>query len=236
MARAYQKGYDKITIKYNKPELAIAIQDKTKELLGFEIMQQTKDTIIINSISQKLNIDFNSSLRKCFLITLDMADTCLEAFAKGDKKTLENLYHRDFDLNKFCYFCLRSINKEFHGEFGTYILYYLIENLEDVGDEYKILAQHLAKVNAKQKKNLIKIISDVNELTKIAYDFFYKPEKEKAVRSITLHGEVRKNINSMLSTKDINETAALNALDVIARIMYHYPTMRLDTLKELKGK
>ena len=234
MARAYQKGYDAITVKYDKPELAIAIQEKVKELLGFEVMEHTKDTILIKSISPKLDIDFDSSLRRAFLIVIDMADTCLEAFTNGDNKTLENLYHKDFDVNKFCYFCLRFINKGFSGGFGTYILYYLIESLEDVGDEYKALAKHLAKVKTK-KRNLIKIISKVNELTKIGYEFFYKPEKEKAVRSIALCNEVREEIKNLLSSKDINEATALNSLDVIARIMYHYPTMRLDTLKGLGG-
>ena len=234
IARAYQKGYDAITIKYDKPELSIAIQEKVKELLGFEIMEQNRDTIVIKSISTKLDIDFDSSLRRVFLIVIDMADTCLEAFEKSDNKTLENLYHRDFDVNKFCYFCLRFINKGFSGGFGTYILYYLIESLEDVGDEYKALAKHLAKTKIKRKE-LIKIISKVNELTKIGYDFFYKPEKEQAVRSITLYNEVRQEIGNLFATKDINEAVALNSLDLIARIMYHYPTMRLDTLKGLGG-
>ncbi len=126
------------------------------------------------------------------------------------------------------------VNKGFHGGFETYILYYLIESLEDVGDEYKALAKHLAKIKTK-KKNLIDVISKVNELTKISYDFFYKPEKEKAVRSITLYNEVREEIRNLLTTKDINEVASLNSLDIIARIVYHYPTMRLDTLKGLGG-
>lgn len=232
--RAYQKGYDTLIVKYDKPELAIAIQNKVKELLGFEIMEQTRDTIIIKSISSKLNIDFDSSLRRAFLIVIDMADDCLESFSKDDKKTLGNVFYKDFDVNKFCYFCLRFINKGFHDEFGTYILYYLIESLEDAGDEYKSLAKHLAKIKIK-KKSLVRVLSKVNELTKIGYEFFYKPEKEKAVRSIILYNEVRGEIQNLLSTKDVNEAAALNSLDFIARIMYHYPTMRLDTLKELGG-
>lgn len=234
MARSYQKGYDVITVKYDDPEIAIAIQNKVKELLGFEIMEQTKDTIVIKSISGKLDIDFDSSLRRTFFIAIDMADTCLEAFEKGDKKTLENLYHKDFDLNKFCYFCLRYINKGFHNEFGTYILYYLIESLEDVGDEYKALAKHLAKIKTK-KKSLVDVISKVNEMTKIGYEFFYKPEKKKAVRSITLYNEVKNEIRNLFSTRDINEAAALNSLDLISRTVYHYPTMRLDTLEGLGG-
>ena len=208
MARSYQKGYDTITVKYNDPETAIAIQNKVKELLGFEIMEQSNDTIVISSISQKLNIDFDSSLRRAFLITLDMANSCLEAFEKGDKKSLENLYYKDFDLNKFCYFCLRFINKGFHSEFGTYILYYLIESLEDVGDEYKILAKHLAKFKNK-KKNLIEIITKVNEITKIGYEFYYKPDNEKATRCIELYDEIRKDIRNLLTTRDIHEASAL---------------------------
>ena len=232
MARAYQKGYDTITVKYDKPEIAIAVQNKVKELLGFEIMEQNEDSIIIRSISSKLDIDFDSSLRRAFLIVVDMADICLKAFSKDDKKTLENLFYKDLDVNKFCYFCLRSVNKGFHSGFGTHILYYLIESLEDVGDEYKALAKHLAKVKSK-KKELIKIMSKVNEMTKLGYEFFYKPEKEKAVRSITLYNEVREEIRNLLSTRDVNEAAALNSLDCLARNVYHFPTMRLDTLEGL---
>ncbi|MDP6599947.1 MAG: hypothetical protein QF798_00740 [Candidatus Woesearchaeota archaeon] len=235
MARSYQKGYDMITVQYDNPETAIAIQNKVKELLGFEIMEQNKSTIIIKSISSKLNIDFDSSLRRAFLIVMDMANTCLEAFTKADKKTLENLYYKDFDVNKFCYFCLRFINKGFHGGSGTYILYYLVESLEDVGDEYKMLAKHLAKVKNKNKKNLLDVLFKVNELTKIGYGFFYKPEKEKAVRGITLYKEAREEIRNLFVTRDANEAAALNSLDLIARGVYHFPTMRLDTLKGLGG-
>ncbi len=234
IARAYQKGYDMITVKYDEPELAIAIQNKVTELLGFEIMEHTKDSILIKSIAHKIDMDFDTTLRRAFLIALDMADTCLDAFSKGDKKSLENLHYKDFDMNKFCYFCLRSINKGFHGGFGTYMLYYLVESLEDVGDEYKALAKHLSKINTK-KKNLIKLISKVNELTRIGYEFYYKPEKSKAVRCITLYNEVKEEIKNSLATKDINEAAALISLDLLSRTVYHYPTMRLDTLKGLGG-
>jgi phosphate uptake regulator len=233
MARAYQKGYDMITIKYNSPELSLAIQNKVKELIGFEVMDQTKNTIVVKSITQKLNIEFDPSLRRAFLILLDMADSCLEAFSEGDKKALKNLHYKDLDLNKFCYFCLRCIRKGHHGSFGHYILYYLIENMEDAGDEYKALAQHLEKIDSKKKKELIKTISKVNELAKLSYDFFYKPEKRKVIDSVTLYDEIQEMIRNALSTKDVNEASALNSLSIISRIMYHYPTMRLDTLEDL---
>jgi len=234
IARAYQKGYDKIIIKYDKQELALAIQEKVKELLGFEVMELTKDTIIIQSISPKLDIDFDSSLRRAFLKVIDMSDTCLEAFTKGDNKTLGNLHHKDFDVNKFCYFCLRAINKGQHQGFGTYILYYLIELLEDVGDEYKALAKIL--LNAKSKKEIVKVLSQTNEAFKLGYEFFYKPEKIKAVNSLEICNKTRLEIeNAFGKVKNSKDLKALATINCILKIIYHYPTMRLDTLEELSG-
>ena len=234
LARAYQKGYDKLTIKFDKPELMIAIQKKVPELLGFEIMEQDKNSCVIQTISSKLEVDFDSLLRKAFIITLDMADTCLEALKNNDAKTLENLYNRDFEVNKFCYFCLRVINKGQHEGFGTYILYYLVELLEDVGDEYKALAKKL--VNIKSKNEIIKILAKTNEVFKLGYEFFYKPEKMKAVKAIELYNEIRGEIENVFGKmKNSSDLKALTTIDYILKLVYHYPTMRLDTLKELGG-
>ena len=57
----------------------------------------------------------------------------------------------------------------------------------------------------------------------------------EAVRSITTYNELRNEIKNMCSTVHADEAAALNSIDIIARIMYHYTTMRLDTLEEAKG-
>lgn len=234
MARAYQKGYDKITVKFDKPEFLIAIQNKVKELIGFEVMEQSNNSCVIQSISSKLEVDFDSLLRKAFLMTLDMANDCLEALKNNDTKTLENLHYKDLDVNKFCYFCLRAINKGQHEGFGTYILYYLVELLEDVGDEYKALAKIL--INVKSKKELIVILAKVNEVFKLGYDFFYKPEKLKAVNAMQLYNEARLDIeNAFSKLKNANDLKALSTMDYILKLVYHYPTMRLDTLKELGG-
>ncbi|MBI1935631.1 phosphate uptake regulator PhoU [Candidatus Woesearchaeota archaeon] len=234
LARAYQKGYDKITIKFDKPELMIAIQNKVPELLGFEIMEQNNKSCVIQTISSKLEVDFDSLLRKAFIITLDMADSCLEALENNDKKTLENLHFKDFDVNKFCYFCLRFINKGQHEGFGNYIVYYLIELLEDVGDEYKALAQLLIKTES--KKEIIKILGNTNRAFKMGYEFFYKPEKSKATEAMELYNKTKADIeNSFGKLKNSNDLKALATMNYILKLVYHYPTMRLDTLKELSG-
>ena len=235
LARSYQKGYDKITIKYDKPELMIAIQNKVPELLGFEIMDQNKYSCIIQSISSKLEVDFDSLLRKAFQITIDMADTCLESLKNNDNKTLENLYYKDFDVNKFCYFCLRAINKGQHEGFGTYILYYLVEILEDIGDEYKSLAKLL--IHVKSKNEIINILKKTNDVFKFSYEFFYKPEKSKVIEAMKLLNETKLEIDKAYGKlKNANDLKVLATISYILKQVYHYPTMRLDTLKDLGGE
>ncbi len=234
MARSYQKGYDKITIKYDEPELMLAVKNKVPELMGFEILNATKNTIEIQVISTSLEIDFDTLLRRGFLILLEMAKTCHDAWLSGDKKALENIFYQDFDVNRFLYFCLRELNKSQRIiSFGSSILYYLIESMEDLGDELKALGKTLADL--RPDKDVLAIIQKMNELFRISYEFFYAPEKKKAVRAFKLVKEINALIEAVLGTKDKATTKAIISIEFSSRIIYHLTTMRLDTLKELSG-
>lgn len=234
IARSYQKGYDKITIKYDEPELLLAIRNKIPELMGFEILNIHKNKIDIQVISAQLELEFDTLLRRAFFILMDMAKTCHEAWKKGDKKSLENIFYQDFDVNKFTYFCLRYLNKSSKVmSFGRSILYYLIESLEDLGDELKALGKLLVKI--KPDKHTLQILEKMNEMFRISYEFFYSPEKTKAVKAFKLSKEISSLIDEKLSTHNKNLIKALISIDFSTRIIYHLTTMRLDTLKELSG-
>lgn len=234
IARSYQKGYDKITIKYDEPELLLAIRNKVPELMGFEILNIHKNKIDIQVISAQLELEFDTLLRRAFFILMDMAKTCHEAWKKGDKKSLENIFYQDFDVNKFTYFCLRYLNKSSKVmSFGRSILYYLIESLEDLGDELKALGKLLVKI--KPDKHTLQILEKMNEMFRISYEFFYSPEKTKAVKAFKLSKEISSLIDEKLSTHNKNLIKALISIDFSTRIIYHLTTMRLDTLKELSG-
>ncbi|MBD3361445.1 hypothetical protein GF358_01505 [Candidatus Woesearchaeota archaeon] len=236
LARAYQKGYDKLTFYFDDQEKMKAIQHKVPELLGFEIMNHTKNNCTVQSISTNMQIDFNSALRQVFRIIKEMAEICLDSYKEGNKIALNNVESRDYDVNKFAYYCLRTINKTKAHEGGNAtMLYYLLESLEDVGDEYKILAKYLAKL--KQNDPLfVSLISKLNEITKLAYEFFYNPKKKNALSIMNLRKEIEDSIEKKLVTKNINEIKALLAMKSIVTVLYHIPTMRLDTIKELDIK
>lgn len=234
MARAYQKGYDKITIKFNNQDLKYAIENKVSELIGYEILNVGTDYIEIYAISSKIDIDFDQMLRRGFLTLLEMAQTCHDAWIKEDKKSLENITLQDISVNKFLYYCLRHLNKSAKTvSFGMSILYYLIESLEDLGDELKVLGKTLT--NIKPKPDILNIIKKMNEMFRVSYEYYYKPERNKVVRAFLLSKEIKAMIEKSLKTSKPEEIKALISIDFSIRIIYHITTMRLDTLKELSG-
>jgi hypothetical protein len=173
-------------------------------------------------------------LRRALLLLMEMSKTCHDGWKKGDKKALENITHQDFDVNKFTYFCLRELNKsQKMMSFGSSILYYLIESLEDLGDELKKLGMILSKIKADKK--ILDIIDKMNEMFRISYEFFYTPKKDSAVQAFKLYKEIKKAIEENLNAKSKDMIKALISIEFSVRIIYHLTTMRLDTLKELSG-
>jgi len=234
MARSYQKGYDKITLIFDDPEIMHAVQNKVSELMGFEVLNVEKNKIDVQVISTDLALDFDIMLRRALLLLMDMSKTCHDAWKKKDKAALENITHQDFDVNKFTYFCLRELNKsQKMMSFGSSILYYLIESLEDLGDELKHLGRVLAKL--KPEKDILEIIDRMNEMFRISYEFFYSPKRESAVKAFKLYKEIKAEIEENLGAKSKEMTKALISIEFSVRIIYHLTTMRLDTLKELSG-
>lgn len=235
MARSYQKGYDKITVKFDDHELLLAIKNKVPELMGFEILNISKNEIEVQVVSSHLDLDFDVILRRAFLILMDMAKTCHDAWKSNDKKSLENIFQQDFDVNRFLYFCLRHLNKSQKvTSFGRSIIYYLIESLEDLGDEMKELGRQLTK--SKPDDGILHILSKMNEMFRISYEFFYSPDKNRVARAFKLSKEISVLIDKALEAKNKDLIKALISIEFSTRIIYHLTTMRLDTLKDLGGE
>lgn len=236
ISRAYQKGYDKVTVQFDSPEIMSAIKDKVSELMGFEILNISKNSMDIQVISSELEFDFDILLRKTFLILQEMGETCRDSWKKGDKKALKNLMARDIDVNKFLYFCQRYLNRSPKSmSFGGSMLYHQLESLEKLGDELKRLGSLLAQMPV--DKDILEIITTFNQLLRISVGFFYSPKKEKAAESFILFNKIRHLIDAKFSKTTSREASmALVALYSTLTIVFHLTSMRLDTLSEMEQK
>ena len=239
LVRAYQKGYDRVHLTHNDVDLLKTIQEKILELIGFEIIEQNSKTCLIQSISSNIELDFENSLRKAFLITKQMIETVSEAYSQGDTATLSSLYLKDIEVNRFTYFCLRQINKEQYANAErsqqSHILYHLIELLENLGDTIsQYLSVQLSKA-PKKNRDIMVLLKLLVEYYEVSYGYFYKPSVEKVNQAYALYGEISKKIEAFVSSpSNPIEIMSIIHIKEASRLIYYFTTMRLDFLKESK--
>ena len=236
LVRAYQKGYDKIHLIHNNLEVLKRIQTKTLELIGYEIIEQNNKYCLIQSISSHIELDFDNSLRKAFIITKQMLDIAIKAYKEKDYPSLEGLQIMDLEVNRFCNFCLRQINKEQY--IGTeqaqqsHTLYYLIEILEELGDVFKRMAKYLA-ISKRKNPDIINLMQLLFEQYEAAYSYFYKSTADKANQAYYLSVELDESIASVLNTKlTTSEILGIYSIMDGIHIINHFTTTRLDFLKD----
>lgn len=234
LVRSYQKGYDEIRLIHNNPEMLRIIQQEVQELIGYEIIEQDDKSCLIRSITPTIDLSFDNSLRKAFLIIRDMLEICAKAYATGDYKTLENLHLRDFEVNRLCSFCLRHMNK--HGSTDPsqahqrHVQYYLVEVLEDVGDVIKGLATDLSH-SERTSEDIAQLLDSVRQLADRSYEYFYKPTLAGAIETHALFTDLRSRIDSLAGEKlRKQEMLAVMWCKEIIVILNHFTTMRLDFL------
>jgi len=236
LVRAYQKGYDKIHLIHNNLEVLKKIQTKTLELIGYEIIEQNNKYCIIQSISSHIELDFDNSLRKAFIITKQMLEIAVKAYQEKDNPTLEGLQIMDLEVNRFCNFCLRQINKEQYVGVEqaqqSHTLYYLIEILEELGDVFKRMAMHLA-ISKKKNNGIVKLIQLLFEQYDAAYSYFYKSTADKANQAYRMSVQLDIDVKDILDTKlSTHEILAIYAIMDSVHIISHFTTTRLDFLKD----
>ncbi|MBI2133474.1 phosphate uptake regulator PhoU [Candidatus Woesearchaeota archaeon] len=181
----YKSGIDEVEIRSKDPALIDKIKSVIyKEAAGFEILNEGKDFCTIVNVSGKIE-DFHNMVRRLFLVTLTMGQESVTALRKN--KALENILYLEQENNRLTTILTRAINK--YGSYGFKKIgpiYFIIQELEKVGDQYKYLAQHFHSKGKKLalKPNTIKLLEDASQLLRTVYEFFYtfNPKKVDEIR------------------------------------------------------
>lgn len=194
---AYVRGYDKIRILFEKQENSSVAQETINYLIGLAIVEQGNSYCIAGEISKTTSSQFDNVFRRIFLLIISVAEDSLTALKKNDKESLKGMERRDYDINKFINFCLRVLNKgTYKGYDKTLIIYDLLQELEELGDNYKNLALDLLGVDLKKIRKELKVIfEDINRLTRDFYGLFYDFKKEKVL-------DLHKKKNNILNRID----------------------------------
>jgi len=237
----YRMGYDKINIKFESQttphfrtgeELNILpiIHKEVGRLVGVEIIQQKKDFVVIKDYSASSIGDFDNTLRRIFLLTIDLSNDFLKAISSSDKVLMSSIEEKHDTISKFASYSLRLLNKKGYSELGkTSILYHIIDCVDMIVDIFKYAARDLANLKEmKLKKQTKEIIADIIQSLHWFYELFYRYDNNKVLQVNRNRDEVKIKINETMKDLTESENLLVMNLEHILEIIWDLVLARMS--------
>ncbi|MBU0628606.1 MAG: AbrB/MazE/SpoVT family DNA-binding domain-containing protein [Nanoarchaeota archaeon] len=225
----YKKGVEEIKVNFSSEEDMGAVQSALgKEAVGYEITNQGNNFCEIKHISGELE-EFESILKRTFLLLVSMSEQTLESIKKNNFNSLMNIAFLEEANNRFTTACRRFLNKG--GEikyFPRGPMYYILEGMENLADQYKYLCKHLYSLGKKNNKrespiskNVINSFENVHAMLNRFYELFYKFDKNKLIEIAKKRKEVIDNLCSVIETSPkVQDRVLAHYLIVIAQEIF----------------
>ena len=182
----YKRGYDSVTLRYNKAELISEIQEVLqKEIIGYEIVSHEPNKCVIKSVAMLQKKDFEIMFRRTFILLKTMSEEVLKSLINKDTASIKSLLYYESMNNKYSFFCKRILNKYGYDKDYKRInyLYSTTHLLEKLSNEYRYLINSC--INHEELKiispHIIKIYEELTEFINDAYETYYKFDIEKAI-------------------------------------------------------
>jgi len=223
----YRRGYDKIVINTKDEKVkhiragmmkkvVDVVNSEVNRLVGFEVFHQTKYSFEIKSISAEQIEDFETVLRRIFLLTLDYYADFREAIEKREKRPSLSLMEKPDSLVKFISYASRLLNKRGYAKYDySPFLYHLIESLELISDCMKNALRFALNNDVKMTNYSRKIMDEIGECIQIYYDAYYKFSFEDFSKYIYKREDIINEINSSMGKMSKGELAAIIQLRMI---------------------
>jgi phosphate uptake regulator len=219
---AFKSGYDEVNIKFNSFEELKAIQDLMREQFsGFEIINQSKDSISIKNVSQPDFSEFTNVLKRFFFVLNQISYEFSEALNKDDFKWLKTITLMKIESDKYADYCRRAINMGFEPEFKRIApLYTIIEQLEKVVDRYRDLCDYISLNKINPNPRIRSFIQQLSEFLELFLKLFSKFELNKLIEFGRKKEAMQKELNNMAITCSKNEIKIITLLDRILNLIF----------------
>lgn len=188
--RVYTDGADVIKLdNVNIDKMGEEIRKIMNNLLAVEVIEQTGNTIIAKNFLNIEDVNVKDVIRRVDIILRSMLKDSIDCV---DEKKSSLVVKRDVDVNRLCFMLLRILkagmnNPEVSRKIGVsgmelLHVWYMIINMEAIGDEVKRIARFLNNIelNEKQKKEFRQIYLDIEKVYLDVMKAYYKNDKELA--------------------------------------------------------
>ena len=206
----YKAGYDEVEVRFETPEELEMVQNIVRqEFIGFETVHHSRNSLVFKQVASIDPNEFNTMVRRMFLIIKSMGEDCAAAIRKKDNNLLKMVSLRDKDVNNIADYCRRLINSYSHQIEGrAYPLYFIIEQVEKIGDLYKGLCNFLIENRYDANGDLAEILEQTNLFFDDFYNAYFNFDVRKMPIFLNNKNKLIKRLDA-LSDKSSKEEYAL---------------------------
>jgi len=223
-AGLYRAGYDHVKFIYNNVETYQAIETVTgSDLSGWNIIENKKDSCIIDSISAVDQSHFEDILKKLLYNLSEFSKDSLEAIKNKDSNSVKMAQTKERIINNNANFCERILIKDGYKDPDKIpFLFYIIKELENIGDEYNNICKYYLNSKSINHKTL-KLYYDTNENLGEFKKLYLKEEIDKPLsieNASVLHTKLRDKISEtyhLLEANDKDDCILHHLLSILRR-------------------
>jgi len=174
LSSLHKQGYDEIEVLFGNPHVLDWLNDLVKNLfMGFVIIDQTEKRCIVRRISQEMDAEFDTALRRAFLVTISMGESMIELYKKKERERFAELVSLEKTNNQLTNFCERILNKMGHPDPKKTCFYYAIAwNTEKICDDLKYFCKYISLSKNKKIRFSPDVLSFLEHAVKFFKDFY----------------------------------------------------------------
>ena len=181
----YRFGYNEVEVNFNRlttthyrkkedTHISSVIHLIVNRLIGFEIVEQFDNKILIKYVTKESEEDFKVILRRIFLLLKETSISLLDGIKKDDVNLIKTIEEKHDNINKFVNYSLRLLNKYGYPDVKKTSFYYqIIASIDKIVDVLKYNARDILNYKKKFCNETIDIWKHVNNSIVKYYELFY---------------------------------------------------------------
>ncbi|MEK6868654.1 MAG: AbrB/MazE/SpoVT family DNA-binding domain-containing protein, partial [Nanoarchaeota archaeon] len=192
----YIRGYDQIRFSFANPyifhhrlgkkvTISSIIHTEVAICQGLDIIQERRDFIVMKNISASSTKEFDTLLRRIFLLLIDTTNDLYMGAKNRDYALLETFQDKHDTVTRLINYNLKILNTMGHPNYRDTILSSNILSLLDVViDILKNAARDIIETEMKLGAKALKIVDKVHDAIRLYYELFYNFSLDKAEKFI----------------------------------------------------
>jgi phosphate uptake regulator len=189
---AYAQGVDEIEI-VSDEDISPTILRCLNSLIGYALVSHESNRYLVKDIHPGNYSSLDEIFKRVFQMILLFYEAAIKDIFGKQTETMESLKARDGEVNKFCLYLQRAINKmSYEDQTKGRIVFTYSFALEKISDEIERLWRTNLKYKVKKTPEIKKLLETSKEGLEKAFELYYQFNRKKIEEIYVIRDGVRK--------------------------------------------